>query len=71
MSPKASVDSLQSSETHSPAKIAPDNAPIIPEATANLFSLATFEWVTPLLVLGYKVSGLCTQDKISALKLSK
>ncbi|KAF9523137.1 ABC transporter [Crepidotus variabilis] len=30
-----------------------DDAKLIPEATANFFSLLTFQWVTPLLSLGY------------------
>lgn len=30
-----------------------ENAPIIPEATANVFSRLTFGWITPLLSLGY------------------
>ncbi|KAG6900221.1 hypothetical protein C0993_001290 [Termitomyces sp. T159_Od127] len=30
-----------------------DDADLIPEATANFFQLVTFEWITPLLGLGY------------------
>lgn len=35
----------------SPASL--DDAPLIPEATANIFSLITFGWITPLLRLGF------------------
>ena len=30
-----------------------DDSLLIPEATANIFSLVTFQWITPLLELGY------------------
>jgi len=30
-----------------------DDALLIPEASANIFSLITFDWITPLLRLGY------------------
>ncbi|KAG6817159.1 hypothetical protein H0H87_012120 [Tephrocybe sp. NHM501043] len=36
-----------------PPKESIDDADLIPEATANFFNLVTFEWVTPLLGLGY------------------
>ncbi|KAG6861355.1 hypothetical protein C0995_001088 [Termitomyces sp. Mi166 len=36
-----------------PPKQSLDDADLIPEATANFFKLVTFEWVTPLLGLGY------------------
>ncbi|KAG6909964.1 hypothetical protein DXG01_014233 [Tephrocybe rancida] len=36
-----------------PPKQSIDDADLIPEATANIFNLVTFEWVTPLLGLGY------------------
>ena len=35
----------------SPASL--DDAPLIPEANANIFSLITFDWITPLLRLGF------------------
>ncbi|KAG5653385.1 hypothetical protein H0H81_000772 [Sphagnurus paluster] len=42
-----------SSKVPPPPKASIDDAEHIPEATANFFSLVTFEWVTPLLSLGY------------------
>ncbi|KAG6854376.1 hypothetical protein C0991_007367 [Blastosporella zonata] len=36
-----------------PPKQSINDADLIPEATANFFELVTFEWVTPLLGLGY------------------
>ena len=41
------------SQTPEPPKQSLDDALIIPEATASLFSLITFSWITPLLGLGY------------------
>ena len=41
------------SQTPEPSKRSLDDAQIIPEATANFFSLITFSWMTPLLSLGY------------------
>jgi hypothetical protein len=41
------------SQTPEPPKQSLDDAWIIPEATANLFSLITFSWITSLLGLGY------------------
>ncbi|KAJ8086007.1 hypothetical protein PM082_004826 [Marasmius tenuissimus] len=37
-----------------PAKESIDDADIIPEVSANMFSIITFEWITPLLRLGYR-----------------
>ncbi|KAF9466563.1 ABC transporter [Collybia nuda] len=42
-----------SSKPPPPPKASVNDALIIPESTASLFSLITFEWVTPLLSLGY------------------
>ena len=42
-----------SSKPPEPPKQSLDDACIIPEATAGLLSLITFEWMTPLLGLGY------------------
>ena len=36
-----------------PPKVSLDEADIIPEANANWLSLLTFEWITPLMRLGY------------------
>ncbi|KAF8969223.1 ABC transporter [Flammula alnicola] len=36
-----------------PPALSLDDSLLIPEASANLFSLITFEWITPLLSLGY------------------
>ncbi|KAF9268335.1 hypothetical protein L218DRAFT_954696 [Marasmius fiardii PR-910] len=36
-----------------PPKASLDESDIIPEVTANIFSLIIFEWITPLLRLGY------------------
>ncbi|KAG6898212.1 hypothetical protein C0992_003324 [Termitomyces sp. T32_za158] len=36
-----------------PPKQSIDDADLMPEATANFFQLVTFEWITPLLGLGY------------------
>ncbi|PSR72965.1 hypothetical protein PHLCEN_2v11202 [Hermanssonia centrifuga] len=36
-----------------PPKDSIDSADILPEATAGIFSLITFSWITPLLALGY------------------
>lgn len=36
-----------------PPKASIEDATMIPEATAGWFSLLTFEWITPLLSLGY------------------
>ena len=41
------------SQTPEPPKRSLDDAPIIPEATANFLSLITFSWMTSLLGLGY------------------
>ena len=41
------------SKTPEPPKQSLDDARIIPEATASLFSLITFSWMSPLLALGY------------------
>ena len=41
------------SQKPEPPKKSLDDAEIIPEATANLFSLITFSWITSLLGLGY------------------
>ena len=41
------------SQTPEPPKQSLDDARIIPEATASLFSLITFSWITSLLGLGY------------------
>ena len=40
-------------ETPEPFNQSLDDARIIPEVTANFFSLITFSWMTPLLSLGY------------------
>ena len=42
-----------SSKPPEPPKPSLDDAEIIPEVTANFFSLITFSWITPLLSLGY------------------
>ncbi|KAH8831322.1 P-loop containing nucleoside triphosphate hydrolase protein [Flagelloscypha sp. PMI_526] len=49
---KDSRRSSRSSETK--VSIQEDDAQLIPEANANWLSLLTFQWITPLLVLGYK-----------------
>ena len=36
-----------------PPRASLDDAPIIPEATASFLSLVTFQWMTPMLSLGY------------------
>ncbi|TFK27186.1 ATP-binding cassette transporter YOR1 [Coprinopsis marcescibilis] len=36
-----------------PPKYSIEDSPLIPEASANWFSIVTFEWITPLLGLGY------------------
>ena len=36
-----------------PPKASVEESELIPEAKANWFSLVTFEWVSPLLALGY------------------
>ena len=41
------------SQIPKPPKQFLDDVPIIPEATANFFSLIAFSWMTPLLCLGY------------------
>ena len=42
-----------STKTPPPPPKSLDESLLIPEATANFFSLATFQWITPLLDLGY------------------
>ncbi|KAF8813301.1 ABC transporter [Phlegmacium glaucopus] len=42
-----------SSKPPKPPKESLEDASILPEATAGLFSLITFSWITPLLSLGY------------------
>ena len=47
----SSTGSLESSK-HTP-RASIDDAPYIPEASANFIDLLTFGWITPLLSLGY------------------
>ncbi|TRM58678.1 ABC protein [Schizophyllum amplum] len=42
------------SGTPSPPPASIDDAPIIPIATASFLSILTYQWITPLMVLGYQ-----------------
>ncbi|TFK40264.1 ABC transporter [Crucibulum laeve] len=42
-----------SSKAPPPPKASIEDSDLIPEATANFFNVLTFEWITPLLTLGY------------------
>ncbi|THV02862.1 ABC transporter [Dendrothele bispora CBS 962.96] len=45
---------FRSSKPPPPPKASIDDAELTPEATASLFKIITFEWLTPLLSLGYQ-----------------
>lgn len=64
------------SRTAPPPNGSVEDAPIIPEATANIFSRLTFDWITPLLSLGYARPLVTTdlyklQDSRGASKISE